>query len=176
MNDVTTSNVLASQFKASLRMLKAVIAVMPDGLWDSPDHDNRSWRLAYHTLWAARFYLSVSPRTFVYWDKAIKGAESLGGWWEDPKDKIVVQGKNSQAELTEYLDSIIGILPIAIAEVPFDASSGFEWYPFSKLELHFMNIRHIQHHTAQLIERLRIAGITGIEWISNGDQENQWPG
>ena len=40
------------------------------------------------------------------------------------------------------------VLPETEAELSADA--GFEWIPFSRAELHVYNIRHIQHHAAQL--------------------------
>ena len=46
--------------------------------------------------------------------------------------------------------------------------SGFSWYKVPKLEHLIVSVRHIQHHTAQLADRLRnIAGI-GTVWVKNG--------
>lgn len=39
---------------------------------------------------------------------------------------------------------------------------------FSRAELHVYNIRHIQHHAAQLIVRLRLDTTVDIPWISTG--------
>jgi hypothetical protein len=36
----------------------------------------------------------------------------------------------------------------------------------SKLEHQFVNIRHIQHHGAQLIDRVRSATHVGIGWVA----------
>ena len=47
----------------------------------------------------------------------------------------------------------------------FSAESGFFWYPISKFEHQLVTIRHIQHHMAQLSERLRAVQNVGIEWI-----------
>jgi hypothetical protein len=44
--------------------------------------------------------------------------------------------------------------------------SGFSWYQMSKLEHQFVNLRHIQHHAAQLADRLRSAADIGIKWVS----------
>jgi hypothetical protein len=44
--------------------------------------------------------------------------------------------------------------------------SGFSWYRMSKLEHQFVNIRHIQHHAAQLIDRVRSAADVGIRWVA----------
>jgi hypothetical protein len=38
----------------------------------------------------------------------------------------------------------------------------------SKLEHQLLNIRHLQHHTAQLADRLRQHAGAGIDWIGNG--------
>jgi hypothetical protein len=42
---------------------------------------------------------------------------------------------------------------------------GFHWYKMSKLEHQIVNIRHIQHHTAQLGDRLRAAHDVGVKWV-----------
>jgi hypothetical protein len=43
--------------------------------------------------------------------------------------------------------------------------SGFPWYPIPKVEHQFVNLRHIQHHTAQLADRVRAATDQGIRWV-----------
>jgi hypothetical protein len=43
--------------------------------------------------------------------------------------------------------------------------TGFSWYPLPKLEHQLVNLRHIQHHTAQLADRLRASQDLGIRWI-----------
>lgn len=46
----------------------------------------------------------------------------------------------------------------------------FEWLPFEKLEHQLYNIRHTQHHTGQLAERLRSRIETGILWVGHHPQ------
>jgi len=46
-----------------------------------------------------------------------------------------------------------------------EAPSGFYWLPFNKAELQFYNIRHTQHHTGQLADRLRTAANLGVDWV-----------
>lgn len=155
---------IASQHEAALEMLRSAILRMPAELWDHPDHVNRSWRIAYHSLWGVRFYLGASPEDFVPWENAIEGAESLGGSWE-PEGAAAVDGVHTPSELIAFLDSVLDQLPSAVAAIPLDAPSGFEWYPVSRFELHLNSIRHTQHHAAQLIERIRAHGISGIPWV-----------
>ncbi len=44
------------------------------------------------------------------------------------------------------------------------ATSGFSWYPVSKLEHQLISLRHLQHHTAHLIGRVRDAGVAPGGW------------
>ena len=169
MNSTALTNALASQYEAALKMLRTAIEATPNVVWDSADYENRTWRLAYHTLHCTKMYLASSLETFSVWEGAIEGAESLGGSWEDPSTAVVVEGVHSADELVTFLESLLAELPEAIVALPLEAESGFDWYPFSRLELHLNNIRHIQHHTGQIIERLRSHGVTGIEWVSGAD-------
>ena len=43
--------------------------------------------------------------------------------------------------------------------------TNFFWYPISKLEHQIVAIRHIAHHTGQLMDRLRKEADIGIEWL-----------
>ena len=44
---------------------------------------------------------------------------------------------------------------------------GFFWYKVTKLEHQLISLRHLQHHTAQLADRVRAATNTGIAWVGN---------
>jgi hypothetical protein len=48
--------------------------------------------------------------------------------------------------------------------------SGFSWYPIPKLEHQLVDIRHIQHHAAQLADRIRASADIGIRWVSHRRQ------
>ena len=49
--------------------------------------------------------------------------------------------------------------------------SGFHWRECSRAELHVYNIRHIQHHAAQLSLRLRLDANIDIPWVSHAWKE-----
>ena len=58
------------------------------------------------------------------------------------------------------IDDAVDVLDLDATE------SGFSWYRMSKLEHQFVNIRHIQHHAAQLIDRVRSVADVGIRWVA----------
>lgn len=176
MDNKAIAAILTSQYKASLRMLRQVIEKVPSEEWNNEEYNNPNWQIAYHILWGVKFYLAANPESYHPWENAVEGAESLGGSedWENPEEGVVVNGYHTQEELISFIDDIEGTLNQAIEVLPLDKSSGFEWYPYSRLELHINTIRHIQHHTAQIIERLKLKGISGFPWAVDGNPPQEW--
>ncbi len=176
MGDKTINEVLESQYRATLQMLRQAIEKIPSEQWNTEEYKNPNWQIAYHAIWGARLYLGANMESYVPWEKAIKGAESLGGTqeWENPEESVIVEGYNSKEELFSFINDLEDDLQQAISKLPIDENSGFEWYPYSRLELHINNIRHIQHHTAQLIERMKVKGITGFPWAIDENPPSQW--
>jgi hypothetical protein len=172
MDNKAITDVLVSQYKASLGMLRNTLGKVPDEQWNNEDYSNPNWQIAYHILWGVNFYLGPNPESYTPFNGAIKGAESLGGSqdWENPEQGVVVEGFHTNDELISFIKDIEHNLTERIEKLPLQEYSGFEWYPYSRLELHINSIRHIQHHTGQLIERLKANGITGFNWWIDGNQ------
>ena len=75
----------------------------------------------------------------------------------------------TQAQVLEYWCFCDRIVDDAVDALDLDsAESGFSWYRMSKLEHQLVNLRHIQHHGAQLADRLRSAADIGIRWVGSG--------
>lgn len=176
MEDKLIAGIIVSQYKASLGMLRQVIVKVPAGQWDNEEYNNPNWQIAYHILWGVKFYLGANPESYVPWENALEGAESLGGVqdWENPDEGVTVEGFHTKEEILSFIDDIENSLPRAVAALPLDKDSGFEWYPYSRLELHINSIRHIQHHTAQMIERLKANGISGFYWWADQSPPQEW--
>ncbi len=71
----------------------------------------------------------------------------------------------SKEDILEYLEVCRKAVKERVASLDLEAASGFHWLPFNKLELQFYNIRHIQHHAGQLIDRLRNHDGIGVGWV-----------
>jgi hypothetical protein len=153
-------DILVSQFRAALGMLRVSIANCSEELWYSAEYANRYWHLAYHTVFYADFYLSPGESDFRPRPVYVGGLDFL-------ENADVVEAC-SRTELLEIIDDIDAHLETRIDAVAFDRQSGFPWLPFSRAELHVYNLRHIQHHAGQLIDRLRNAGLSPGSWIGTG--------
>jgi len=163
------TDIVGSQIRAALRMLRWAIEACPENLWNRETDTNRFWVLAYHTLYFAHLYLSPSEEAFEPFERQVVGHGGYGktdlGDWPDLTSEDVF----AKVDVLAYCDHIDARVSELVASTPFDTESGFSWLKFSKGEAHLYNLRHIQHHTGQLAERLRQeAGIGSGRWIFDG--------
>jgi hypothetical protein len=154
---------IISQYRAVLKMLTDVIVKCPDDLWASCEHENAYWRIVYHSLFYTAFYLSDGPDKFIPWPKHLPNYNCLGIITHDGIT-IFIGEIYTKPDMIDYANYITSNLNDAVAEIKFSEPAGFDWIPMNRLQLHLYNIRHIQHHTGQLTERLHQAGIKGITW------------
>jgi hypothetical protein len=165
---MTIKAILVSQYEASLLMLKNAIVASDTEIWTRRVCKKAFWHVAYHTLFYTDFYLSKDENAFVPWVKHKKEYQFLGAVPWPPHNEPHIGEPYGQTDIIEYWGSIHDALEERIERTELDSPSGFYWLPFSKLELQIYNIRHIQHHTGQLAERLRELRNLGVKWVSRG--------
>jgi hypothetical protein len=152
--------VLKSQYQAALFTLEQTIRNCPESLWDDPQYPNPYWQVAFHALYYAHLYLEQNLEAFQDWEKYRPAHE----WFK--------QGTTFQAyakdDLLEYCAFCRNKADHAMENLDLDhPESGFDWYQMSKLEHQIVNIRHIQHHAAQLTDRLRNVHSLGTSWVKD---------
>jgi len=159
---------LTSQYKAALKMLEGTIEKCPDALWNDGSYTNIFWQIVYHTLHYTNLYVAKDEESFIPWSKHV------GNWHRfeaiNGNPKRATTGFNySKADLLDYTSLTRERLEDSIDERDFYKQPGFEWVNMNTLELHLYNLRHLQHHTGQLIERLQQHHIQGLVWINTGN-------
>lgn len=163
--------VLKSQYHASLAMLREAIERCPAGAWSSAEQKNVFWQVAYHTLFYTHFYLQADAASFRPWAQHQRGVQYLDGIGPPSAPDAVprVPETYTQAAVLDYWSFCDAMIDEAVDALDLDsAESGFPWYRVSKLEHQMINLRHVQHHTAQLAERVRSAANVGIKWVGAG--------
>lgn len=160
--ETTLRHAITSQYLAALEMLRQVIEKCPDELWFSNAMRNQMWRVAYHTLYYAHLYVQPRADDFVKWHKHRDEVES------DPEHERADAEPYSRQELLAYLDFCKAEAQRKTATVDLSADSGFSWYPISKIEMQFVNIRHIQLHAGELAEQLSDKTGIQINWVGAG--------
>jgi hypothetical protein len=163
--DVAIERVLISQYGATLRMLRSTVEACPETLWTDAGFRNRFWHVAYHTLRYTHLYLAPSVEAFVPWEKGRPETHYLGPMPDPPHAEPKIGDPYSRSEILEYGERIAAMVAPRVRALPLDGPSGFPWLPFTRLELHLYNIRHVQHHTGQLAGRIRDRCGVGIDWV-----------
>jgi hypothetical protein len=160
--------VLKSQYRAAVGMLREAIERCPDDLWTATTYPNPFWRVAYHALYYTHLYLHPSDADFKARRKAGEEYRYMAGL-PSPSQRRKNAEPFSKADVLEYATFCLAVIGPAVDCLDLDApKSGFWWYRMSKLEHQIVNIRHAQHHAAQLIDRLATAGGAAFKWASAG--------
>lgn len=166
----TLRSILKSQYHASLAMLRETLDRCPDDLWSNTDHRNSFWQLAYHTLFFSHLYIQQNEAAFRPWEHH-QAAQYEDGIPDkpDPKSALpLIPKPYTRAEVLAYWKICDEMVDEAVDALNLhDPSSGFSWYKVAKFEHQIISIRHIQHHTAQLADRLRSAADVGIKWVGS---------
>jgi hypothetical protein len=156
---------IKSQYYASLEMLKQAIVNCPPALWTDQGYENKFWHIAYHALFFTHLYLQSSEEDFAPWNKHKDQYRSLGSLPEPAHKEPDIEEPYTKEEILEYLRFCQAQVDEKVDSLNLDAESGFYWLPFGKIELQFYNIRHIQHHTGELYERLGTRENVRVEWV-----------
>ncbi len=163
------SGALRSQYEAALGMLRRAIEACPEPGWDDAAEKNRFWHVAYHALYFTHLYLHDSYETFRPWPGHRPEYQFLGEVPGPPPRAARIGAPLTKGEVLALLDLVLAELPRRLGSLTPGAPSGFHWLRFDKLELHFYSIRHLQHHTGQLVDRLRERHGVSIAWAFDGD-------
>ncbi len=168
-SDAALRTILKSQYHAALAMLREAIVLCPDATWTDPSHRTVFWQGAYHALFFTHCYSAKDNDTWVPWEgqhNANQYPDCIAGPADPASDLPVLPPPYTKEQVLAYwdfcdrgIDGWIDAMDLA-AE-----TSGFPWYPIPKLELQLLNLRHIQHHMAQLADRVRTASDQGVRWV-----------
>ena len=161
--------VLKSQYHASLAMLRDTIDRCPEDLWLSEAYANACWQIAYHTLFFTHLYLLDGPQSFEGWSghqHRVQHQDGIGGPPNPESSLPRIPRPYTRAEALTYWQICDDMIDAAIDRLDLERSeTGFYWCKMTKFEHQLVNLRHIQHHTAQLADRLRQALGVGTRWV-----------
>ena len=158
--DKYLKEIIWSQFGASIDMLENAINACPENVWGNQPGYHEFWYITYHTLFWLDFYLSDSPDNF-----SPPSPFTLSEF--DPEGALP-EKVYSKKEMLSYLEhgrqkckKRIETLTDEIANKHFVFGS----INLSIEELIFYNMRHVQHHAAQLNLLLRQKIDSAPRWV-----------
>ncbi len=166
--------IVLNQFEAALGMLNLAIERCPDAAWNEPVANLAFCQAAFHTLFFGDYYLERSSDTTRLKAQSFhrehaaefRDYEEL----EDRPQALRYERGFIRAYLRHVLSKARDVIAAETDETLW-GPSGFEWLPFPRVEAHLYSLRHIQHHAAQLIVRLRQQFDPDVPWVRSGWRE-----
>ncbi len=151
-------NDLWRQFGASIEMLENAISFCPNSFWEA---DDEFWYISYHTVFWLDYYLTLEPLRFSP-PKPYTLSEFNPSGEKPPR-------KYRKEELLEYLNLSKQKCHQLILNLTLEKANARwvnEYKNYSVFEILAYNMRHVQHHTAQLNYILRQKINDAPKWVS----------
>ncbi|MBP7800613.1 MAG: DinB family protein [Saprospiraceae bacterium] len=161
--DTTLKGILWRQFGASIDMLKNAIAFCPLHFWDT---DKQFWYIAYHSVFFLDYYLTMNPVGF-----APPFPFSLSEFEDRMPERTYTKD-----EVMNYLQFCRNKCHHFISSMT-DEIANSNWTNESKtmsynvIEILLYNMRHVQHHSAQLNLLLRQGINDAPDWIYEAEDK-----
>lgn len=159
--DTTWRTILWQQFGAAIEMLENAVRACPEKLWSDRSQRPEFWYVVYHTLFFLDLYLSGSVDGFR--PPAPFNLDEL-----DPRG-LMPERVYTKEELQAYLEhgrrKCRAVIE-ALTDEKARAHCVFTWNEMSFAELLLDNMRHVQHHAAQLNLILRQKTDSAPVWIA----------
>jgi hypothetical protein len=156
---------LTKQYLAPMEMLGRAIDLCPEPVWYSTEYSNRFWHVAYHAVFYTHLYLHATEAEFRPWHGHRPNYNFLGSLPVPPYERPKIETPYAKEEVLEYHQLCRGEVAGRVRCLDLEAPSGFDWVSLNKFELQLYNIRHLQHHTGQLVDRLRNVADIGVPWV-----------
>ena len=152
--------VLWGQMGGAIDSLESAMILCPDHIWGDRSREPEFWYLVYHTLFFLDYYTSKSPDGFAPPEPfTLSEADPAG---------VLPERVYTKGELHTYLDHGREKCRAAIAAMTEETAREIRRFPSIEgpaLEIHLSNMRHIQHHAAQLNLILRQKIDNAPRWV-----------
>ena len=161
MSDDAWKLILRRQFGAAIDMLENAMAACPDALWGDRARQPEFWYVAYHTLFFLDLYLTGTLEGFAPPAPFTMSEVDPAGVMPErvyTKDELLAYLRHGRAKCHAAIEAMTdgeGALP-----------AGFPWLQLSRAELLLDNLRHVQHHAAQLNLILRQVTDSAPRWVA----------
>ncbi|MBI2968324.1 MAG: DinB family protein [Bacteroidetes bacterium] len=164
-NSTSIREAIRNQFGASIEMLENTITMCPDDHWNTKLN---FWYNSYHCIFWTDYYLTTEPSKF-------EPPSPFTFSEFDPTGKKPDR-TYTKAELLAYLEHCRQKANQLIRSLTAERLNDRwvnDYKNFSLLEILLYNVRHIQHHSAQLNLLLRQTINNAPTWVSQAKKHSE---
>ncbi len=158
--NITWKTIIWQQFGAAIEMLENAMRACPDELWYDRSRQPEFWYLVFHTLFYLDFYLSEAEAGFM--PPAPYTLDELDPAGIMPERPYT---KNEMQTYLEYGRQKCRMRIKVLTDEQVGQRCAFDAPEVTVAELLLYNMRHVQHHTAQLNLILRQTLDTVPRWV-----------
>lgn len=161
------AEMLSHQFFAALKTLRSCVERCPASQWHESHGDHPFSQVVFHTIFYADYYLGKDVWPFKNQPFHAAHRDEFATY-EELEDVLPVQ-QHGQHFCLEYLDHVEQKMRRVLANEDMAilaGESGISFRNMGRAELHLYNIRHIQHHAAQLGLRLQLLDGVELTWVT----------
>ena len=156
--DNTLKETLWKQFGASIDMLENALILCPDELWNT---EAKFWYNAYHCLFYLDYFLTLEPDTFVPPSPFTLSEFDPSGAMPDQvysKEILLAYLQMNRKKCHDLISNMT-------TEIAYKRWVN-AYKNYSVIEILLYNMRHVQHHAAQLNLLLRQGINNAPSWVS----------
>ena len=171
MTEISTyRDATLGQLNAALRTLSECVERCPDEGWSEPVHELKFCQTAFHALFFTDLYLDdgideMKQQVFhkqhenVFRDYEEFSPKKPEHEYERPWMNLYIQHCRDKATRVVNAENAESLAQ----------QVSFDWLEITRAEMHVYTLRHLEHHAAQLILRLRQQGVdVGGGWVKTG--------
>lgn len=160
---------LKSQYHSALAMLRESVEQCPEDAWEGDEQCNAFWQVAYHALYTTHLYLQTEEAAFRPWEEHqadVQNPDGIAGPPDPESNLPLIPRPYTKAQVLAYCRHCDELVDAAVDALDLHSpTSGFSWWPVTKLEHQLVNLRHLGHHVGQLADRVRSSAGLGTRWV-----------
>lgn len=164
---------MKGQYEAALQTLNQCVELCPADHWDKPVAQNPFCECVFHALFFADLYLGNDTASLREQEFHRKHPEIFRDY-EELEDCVPV-ALYDRVMIDQYAKFVAQKAHVVLdseSEESLAQTVGFEWLDIRRAEMHPYNIRHIQHHAAQLILKLRLGTQADPNWYRTASNQS----
>ena len=147
----------SQQYTKALNMLEDIVNKYSSGSWlDHTNYQNAACQIAYHALFYTNIYASPAEDRIIKWEKEIWNYHDLKK--TDFNDHLLI------SDINALIAFVRNNIKLYLKDFSPASDCWPSWYSQNQFEFHINNLRHLQQHTAELIERLNNIQTISYHW------------
>jgi hypothetical protein len=159
---------LWNQFGASIDMLKNAIDRWPEEFWKN---DHKFFYMAYHCLAFLDYYLTSHPENFSPHNAFTKKTDGITKNMVDDLTPDRIYTKNELLDYLQYGRNKCRLFIASLTEEKMNDRWINQTKNYSVFEILLYNMRHVQHHAAQLNLLLRQTVNDAPRWVGRAKDD-----